>query len=79
MANSLASLVDNLAEGIREIKCKYGLNNKKYETCGMKYKDCECFLEYKNLKNDIIVYVAISIIKKSLMKFIPTNKYIQIF
>ena len=79
MANSLSSLVYHLAEGIHEIKCEYGLNNKKYETCGMKYKDCEYFLEYKNLKDDIIVCVAISIIKKSLMKFISTNKYIQIF
>ena len=45
IARSLSNLVDNLAEGIHKIKCKYGHDNKKYETCEIKYKDCECALE----------------------------------
>ena len=53
MASSLSNLVDNLAEKIHKIKCKYG-HNKKHETCGIKYKDCECYLEYTNFKDDLI-------------------------
>ena len=36
MASSLSNLVDNLAEGIREIKCK----------------GCNCFLQYKSVKKN---------------------------
>ena len=32
MASSLSSLVNNLSEGIHEIKCKFGHNDKKCET-----------------------------------------------
>ena len=39
MASSLSNLVDNLAEGISKIKCKYGHDNKNWETCGTKYED----------------------------------------
>ena len=41
MASSLSNHVNILAEGIHKIKCKYGHDNKKCETCGIKYKDCE--------------------------------------
>ena len=27
---------------------------KKCETCGLKYKDSECYLEYTRVKNDLI-------------------------
>ena len=40
MASSLSNLVNNLAEGTHKIKCKYVHDNKKFETCGIKYKDC---------------------------------------
>ena len=39
MASSLSNLVDNLAEGIYKTKRKHGHDNKKCETCRMKYKD----------------------------------------
>ena len=29
---------------------------KKYDICGIKYKDCECFLEYTNCKDNLIEY-----------------------
>ena len=45
MASSLFNLVNNLSEGIHRIKCKFGLNDKKCETCGIEYKYCDCFLE----------------------------------
>ena len=50
MAYLLLNLVNNLAEGIHKIKCRYGYDDKKCETWGIKYKDCNCFLEYTNLK-----------------------------
>ena len=34
VASSLSNLVNNLAEGINKIKCKYGHDDKKCETCG---------------------------------------------
>ena len=45
VASSLSNLVNNLSEGIRKIKCKYRQDDKKCETCRIKYKNCECFLE----------------------------------
>ena len=54
MASSLSNLANNLSEGIHKIKCKYGHDNKKCETCRIKYKNCECFLEYENFKDDLI-------------------------
>ena len=41
---SLSNLVDNLAEGIHIIKCK----------------DCDYFLEYKIVKNNLIKYEFLS-------------------
>ena len=69
MANSLSSLVNNHSEGIRKIKFKHGHDDKKCETCGIKYKYCDCFLEYTNHKDENTnVYFVRKIIKKSLMK-----------
>ena len=56
MTNPLSNLVNNLPDRIHKIKCKYGNNAKKCETCGIKYKDCDCFLEYTNFKDDLIEY-----------------------
>ena len=56
MASSLRNLVNNLSEEIHKIKCKYGHDDKKCETCGNKYKYCNCFVEYTDLKNDLIEY-----------------------
>ena len=54
MAISLSNLVNNLTEGIHKIKCK----------------DCDCFLEYERLKDNLMKYkcVNIKIIETSLMK-----------
>ena len=54
MASSLSNLVNNLSEGIHRIKCKFGHDDKKYETCVIKYKYYNCFLEYSNFKDDLI-------------------------
>ena len=42
--SSLSNLVDNLAEGIHKIKCK----------------DCDYFVEYKNVKDNLIKYKCLS-------------------
>ena len=41
-------------EGIHKIKCKHGDEDKKCETCWIKYKYCDCFLENINFKDDLI-------------------------
>ena len=56
MIRSLSNLINYLFEGIHEIKCKYGHDDKKCETCGITYKICNCFLEYPNFKDDLIKY-----------------------
>ena len=48
MASLLSNLVNNLVEEIHKIKCKYGYDDKKFEICRIKYKDCKCCLEYTN-------------------------------
>ena len=37
---SLSNLADNLADGIHKTTCKYGLDNKKCNTNGIKHKHC---------------------------------------
>ena len=44
MVSSLSNLVDNLAEGFHEIKCK----------------DCDCFLRYESVKDNLIKYKCLS-------------------
>ena len=56
MASSLSSLANNLSEGIHRIKCKFGHDDKKCEACRIKYEFCSCFLEYANLKDDLVEY-----------------------
>ena len=56
IASSLSSLVNNLSEGIHKIKYKYENDDKKCETCGIKYEDCDYFLECTNFKDDLIKY-----------------------
>ena len=69
MASSLSNLVNNLCEGIHKIKCKFGHDDKKFETCGIKLKYCNYFLEYINFKDDFTEYnvcVVTKIINTSL-------------
>ena len=56
MASSLSSRLNDLTEGIHEIKSKYKHNDQKCKTFGIKYKDWDCFLEYTNIKGDLIEY-----------------------
>ena len=56
MASSSSNLFNNLSEGLLRIKCKFGHDDKKCETCGIKYKHCECCPEYTNCRDDLIEY-----------------------
>ena len=56
MASSLSNLVDNLVQRIHKIKCKYRHDEKNCETYRIKYKDCECCLEYLTVTDDLIKY-----------------------
>ena len=60
MASSLSNLVNNLSEGIHRIKCKFGHDDKKCETCGIKYEYSNCVLEYTNFKDDLIEYKCLN-------------------
>ena len=53
MTSSLSNLVDDLAEGIYKIKCK----------------DCDCFLEYGSVKDNLIKYKCLSCNKHYSSKF----------
>ena len=69
MTSSLSNLANNLFEGIHKINGKYGNNVKKYKTCKIEYKYCDCFMEYTSFKDDLTnVYVVTRIINKSLTK-----------
>ena len=54
MATSVSNFIDNIFEGIHKTKCKYGHDDKKYKTCGIKYKYCDCFHECKSIKDHLI-------------------------
>ena len=56
MVSLLSSFVNNLSEGIHRTKYKSGHDDKNCETCGIKYKYCNFFLEYTNFKDDLIEY-----------------------
>ena len=68
MASSLSNLVNSLFEGIHRIKCKFGHNDKKCGTCGIKYKYCDCFLEYTDFKEYLIGYKCLFCNKKCQIK-----------
>ena len=50
------NIVDNLVEGVNKIKCKCGRDNKNCEPSRVKHRNCECYLEYTSVKNELIEY-----------------------
>ena len=55
MATSLSNLLDNLTKTIRKIKCK----------------DCDCFLEYESVEDNLMkykVHLVIKIIQTKLVR-----------
>ena len=51
MTNSLSNFVDNLAEGIHKVTCKYYKITCKY---------CSCFLKYEIINDNLIKYKYLS-------------------
>ena len=74
MASLLSNLVNNPSEGIHKIKCTYEHNDKKCETCRVRYKYCNCFLEYINFKDDLIEYKCLCCNKNYQQKFVEKLK-----
>ena len=66
MASFLSNLAINLAEGIHEMKYRFGHDNKKCEFCGIKYKDCNCFLEYTNFENNLVNRIQMFLLQQEL-------------
>ena len=56
MTSLLSNLVNNLSEGILRIKCTYEHDAENCESCRIKYKYCDCFLEHSIFKDDLIEY-----------------------
>ena len=69
LVNDLSNLVNNLSEGIHRIKCKFGHDYKKCETCGIKHKHCNCFLKYTNFIDDLVKYKCLICNKNCQIKF----------
>ena len=72
MANLLWNLVSELPEGTHRIKGKNEHDNKKFETCGIKYKNYECYLEYTSFKNELIENNFLGCNKNNQKKFDET-------
>ena len=56
MASALSNALNNISEGMHKIKCKFRGDDKKSETCSIKYKYCNCFLEYTSFKYGLKEY-----------------------
>ena len=69
MASSLPNIANNLFEVIHKIKCKFGHDDKKCETCGINYKYWDWFFEYINFKDDLIQYKCLCCNKNYQQKF----------
>ena len=69
MASSLSSFVNNLSGESHRIKCKYGHDGKKCETCVIKLKYCNFFLASMNFKDDLAEYRCLCFNKNYQHKF----------
>ena len=69
MVSSLSNLINSLSEGIYRIKCKFVHDYKKCEANGIRYKYCNCFLEYAIFKDDLIEYKCLCCNKNNQHKF----------
>ena len=67
--SSLSNVVNNLVNRIHKIKYKYRQDDKKHEAFRIRNEYCDCFLEYTNLKDDLIEYKYSFCKKNHLRKF----------
>ena len=76
MPRSLSNPVNNLYEGIHKIKCKYGHDEGKYNTCKIIHKGCDCFLEQTSFEYDLKEYKCLCCdnnCQKGLIKLLKKN------
>ena len=69
IASSVSNLAKNPSEGIYRIKCKFGYDDKKCETYGIKYKYCNYFLKCMTFKDDLTKYKCLCCNKSYKFKF----------
>ena len=74
IASLLSNLINNLSEWIHRIEFKYENDDKKCEMCTIKYTYCYYFLEYTNMKDDLIEYKCLCCNKNDEHKFIEKLK-----
>ena len=74
MASLLSNFLNSLALGIHKIKCKYRHDDKKCEIFKIKFKDCDCFIEYTNSEDDLIEYKCLFCNKNYQKKFDEKSK-----
>ena len=80
MVISFSNLVDNLAEWIYEIRCKYVHDKKKkWETSRIKCKKCECCLKYTNVKEDLVEWFDENLQKRFVVTYKFFNHDLNIF
>ena len=69
MPSSLSNLANNFSELVHKTKCKYRHDSKKCETCRIKYRYCDCFLEYMNFLDSLIECKNLCCIKNYQQEF----------
>ena len=67
-----------LLKGFIKIGVKEGIavKKKKMEACGIKYNNCECFLECVNIKDDLIEYKCLYCNKNYQKRMVKITKRI---
>ena len=56
IATQLSNFVNILGKGICKINKKFAHDDKKSDSRRIKYKDCNCFYEHTNFKDNVTVY-----------------------
>ena len=56
-------------EEFLELNVNTDMMIKKCKTCEIRYKNCDCFLEYTNFKDDLIEYKCLCCNKSYQQKF----------
>ena len=74
MSIPLSNFVNNYSEGNHKIKCKKRHDDNKFQSCRIRYKYCDCFLEYPNFKYYLIENKGFSRNKTNEQKFDEKSK-----
>ena len=78
MGSSLSNFVNILSQEIQKIWSNYGCNNKRGETCWIKYEYSALFLEHANFKDDLIVWKYLYYDKNIVYVIIMSHKSFRV-